>query len=60
MRVSFHDCLEREKASKPDDRKPKGYKGKRYYAHMVDDEEALDEEDIPEYDPDSASAQMDE
>lgn len=61
MRVSFHDYHEREKASKPDDRKPKGYgKGKRYYAHMVDDEEALDEEDVPEYDPGSAYAQMDE
>lgn len=47
MRISFHDIHEKEKSRLPDNQRPKGFgKGKKHYAHLAEDEPALDNDGI--------------
>lgn len=51
MRVSFHDVHERERTRQHFDHRSKGSgKSRRNYAHMAEDEDPIEDYDMPEYD----------
>ena len=51
MRVSFHDVHERERTRQMSDHRKGSGKFRRNYAHMIEEEDPIEEFDEPDYDP---------